>query len=293
LPTTTLVSTTTVTTTTLTPTTTTTLPGHFQCYEIKPAAFQARTVTSQDQFGTTSLPLRYPHRLCAPANKNGEDPDAPADPSHLTGYALKAPKFVKIRDQLVRNQFGDLSIDVVRPDLFMVPSAKALQGTPSPLVPPILDHFACYKAKRARGAAKFVKQTVTVQDQFESVTLQLLRPTRLCAPASKNGESPSAPTHPTHLMCYKAKSTAPFGTNTVNVLNQFGQDAVTLIHRRELCVPSEKNPGAPTTTTTSTPPTTAAPTTVVPTTLEPTTTTTTLIGSASSAFLEALESTRD
>src|SRR5262249_60994353 len=48
------------------------IPGdHFQCYEIKPGALPPTTVTAQDQFGTQSLTLRFPHRLCAPADKNG------------------------------------------------------------------------------------------------------------------------------------------------------------------------------------------------------------------------------
>jgi hypothetical protein len=49
-----------------------TVLDHFQCYEVKPAFFSQVTVTVQDQFGTLHETLRYPHRLCAPASKNGE-----------------------------------------------------------------------------------------------------------------------------------------------------------------------------------------------------------------------------
>src|SRR5262249_22578353 len=76
-------STTTTSTTTTTPSTTT--PGdHFQCYEIKPGALPPTTVTAQDQFGTQSLTLRFPHRLCAPADKNGEG--IINQVQHLVGY---------------------------------------------------------------------------------------------------------------------------------------------------------------------------------------------------------------
>jgi len=206
---------------------------------VKPAFFALRTVTAQDQYGTLSLPLRFPHRLCAPADKNGEGIVDPTE--HLTGYITKA-KFTKRLNQTVVDQFGTLHLDVVRPELFMVPSAK--NGVP--LTPPPGDHFTCYKVKRSRGTSKFVPTTVNVVDQFESVTETLLKPFRLCAPANKNNEDPTAPAHPVHLLCYKSKSTAGFGTLDVTVSNQFGPDQLTLIHRRELCVPSSvTNAGSP------------------------------------------------
>ena len=239
---------------------------HVQCYEVKPAAFTNRNITAQDQFGTLPLIIRFPHRLCAPVNKNGEGIlDAT---EHLAGYKTKA-KFTKVTNQTIVNQFGTLQLDVVRPDLFMVPTAK--DGVP--LSPPPGDHFTCYKVKRTRGAAKFVERTVTVADQFQSVTSTVLKPIRLCAPANKNNEDPGAPLHPDHLLCYKTKSTTKFGTIDKTIENQFGPDTVTLIHRRELCLPSLKNPAPTTSTSTST---------VVPTTS--TSSSTTLVGSPSGAF---------
>ncbi len=91
---------------------------------------------------------------------------------------------------------------------------------------------------------------MTVADQFESLNLTLVKPYRLCVPASKNGEDPTAPDHLDLLLCYKAKSSTKFGTIEAHIDNQFGPDDVTLIHRRELCVPSF-NPEATTTTTTT------------------------------------------
>ena len=51
--------------------------------------------------------------------------------------------------------------------------------------------------------------------------------------------------HPCQLLCYKTKNTA-FGTVPTFTNNQFGPAQPLLIHRRELCVPSVKNPvGSP------------------------------------------------
>src|SRR5262249_49496692 len=77
-------TTTTSTTTTTTSTTTTTQPDHFQCYEVKPKAFAAvPNVSVQDQFGQRTETVRFPDRLCAPADKRDEFPDAPSHPEHL------------------------------------------------------------------------------------------------------------------------------------------------------------------------------------------------------------------
>jgi hypothetical protein len=236
---------------------------------VKPATFPVRTVSAQDQFGTLSLTLRYPHRLCAPANKNNEGITDPTE--HLTGYRTKAA-FSKRTNQTVVDQFGTQQLDVVRPDLFMVPTAK--NGVP--LAPPPGDHFTCYKVRRSRGAAKFVSRTVTVTDQFQTVTETLLKPYRLCAPASKNNEDPSAPLHPDHLLCYKVK-TIPFAETDVSTDNQFGPDQLRLIHRRELCVPALKNPSASTTTST-----------VTTSSSTSSSTSTTLTGSPSGSFIDTL-----
>jgi hypothetical protein len=214
---------------------------------------------------------------------------------HLVGYRTKAPKFAKRVDQIVVDQFGTQRLDVKRPDMLLVPTGK--DGVAQ--VPP-LDHFQCYKVKRSRGAPKFQQRTASVMNQFETVSVMLVKPLLLCAPASKNNEDPTAPSHPDHLMCYKTRN-GPFGTSTHTITNQFGLDEVTVIHRRELCVPALKNPPPSTTTTvtTSTSTTTVqttsttTSTTVTQSTSTSTSTTTTLYGSPSRAFLQRIDSLLD
>ena len=126
----------------------------------------------------------------------------------------------------------------------MAPTLKTL-ALPGPTAPPtdpnVPDHFQCYKVKRSKGSPKFQKVLgVTVQDQFGTVKLDLLKPIRLCAPANKNHEDPTAPSHRFHLLCYKTKNSA-FGMAQTYTNDQFGPAQPLLIHRRELCVPSTKN----------------------------------------------------
>jgi len=170
---------------------------------------------------------------------------------------------------------------------------------------PVLDHFQCYEVK----PAFFSQVTVHVTDQFGTLTETLRYPHRLCAPANKNNEDPTAPSHPDHLTCYKTTD-GKFPQSTHTIDNQFGLDDVTLIHRRELCVPSLKNPATTTTSTTSTTSTPTSTTTTSTTTTTTsttssttsssttstttsTTTTTTLYGSPSRAFLVSTDSLLD
>jgi hypothetical protein len=293
----------TTTTPTTSSTTTTTLLNHFQCYEAKRMPVTAGPVTVQDQFGTTqSVTLSKPNRLCAPTNKRNEDPTAPTDPDHLKSWQDKHTR-PKVINQVVVNQFGSLTLDITRPSFLLVPASKSLAGNPPPLAGPTVDHFQCYKVKRSRGSAKFVKVPgVPAADQFGSYTVDLLRPRWLCAPANKSGEDPTAPSHPEHLLCYKTR-TQRFTRRTVFATDQFGSQALDLLRRIELCVPSAKNPGA--TTTSTAPPTTSTSSTVVTTTVtttsevattsstSSTTSTTRPYGSASRAFVEPVHSLLD
>jgi hypothetical protein len=185
--------------------------------------------------------VRFPHRLCAPANKNDGDPTAPTHPDHLQGHLVSGPN-VKVANLNVTNQFGTIKLDTVKPDVLMVPTLKSLDplALPPALTNPTVDHFQCYKVKRSKGSPKFQKILgVKVQDQFGTATLDLLKPIRLCAPANKRNEDPSAPQHPFHLLCYKTKNSA-FGMEQTFTNDQFGPAQPLLIHRRELCVPSTK-----------------------------------------------------
>src|SRR5262245_20920716 len=169
---------------------------HFQCYEVKPGVFASTTVTVKDRFGTLAETLRFPHALCNPTNKNNEGIIDPTD--HLVGYQTKTPKFIKQTGKPFVDQFGALTLDLIRPQFLLVPSGKDGVAQQPPL-----DHFQCYKVKPSKGAPKFVAKTATIQNQFESTTVTLKKPYKVCVPAQKNNEPP--PSQSTSLVCYKTK----------------------------------------------------------------------------------------
>ncbi len=247
---------------------------HFTCYKTAAAKaprgaapypkFAPTTVTAVDRFTTSEpndqgrLDLKKPLVVCNPSDKNGEDPTAPDHAAHLEGYAAKItktdPKQPKPAKSVraITNQLGPLSLQISKPDSLLVPSAKVPgDGGATPLGPTGVDHFKCYKAKVAKAKRGepilpvFTRTTVAVTDQFGGPrTFDLKKPTRLCAPANKNGEDPAAPSHPDHLVCYQAKlakqtpKQPKLVPQVVSTTNQFGAEVVRAKSLVELCVPS-------------------------------------------------------
>ncbi len=240
--------------------------GRFQCYEVKPGEFPVAPVTVEDFFGTLAYPARSPHRFCAPV---ATSPPAPGSDQYLVGYTVRQ-QFRRLDARRVVNEFGTTTVDVLRPDLLMVPTAASLDTAPAPLTPPLVDHFQCYRVRPSEGFSPVVGVTIT--DAIETVVVDLVKPIRLCLPANKNDEDPTASTRLDDLLCYRPSSDAAFGTVAAFTQNQFGADKAKLIHRREVCVPSRLDPPPTTTTTLSCVPTTSTSTTTSSSTSTSTTT---------------------
>ena len=248
---------------------------HFQCYKPKvtsgnPPFAPIAGLTIVDGFGPLTVDVKKPIGICNPLNKNNEDPTAPTHAEHLESYQIKTspgtPKFVPVSAQRIFNQFGQLDLDVLKPNALMVPSAKSLTMSPPAPSSPVTDHFTCYKVKTAKGRPKFVPFTnVALQDQFGSRNVIAKKVTRLCMPTNKLNEEPGAETHSQHLVCYqiKAMSGSPMFTKVspVYLNNQFGPDTLDAIKPREICLPSFLN---------AVPTSTPAPTLTATPTLSPT-----------------------
>lgn len=206
-------------------------------------------VTLVDQFGSSTVQVKKPNFLCAPTNKLSGDPTAPTHPEHLTGYPIKnlvKPVFrtkIKVVDQF---NVSGLFVDARKQVHLFVPTAKNLSATPPTPAAFVTDHFECYKSTVTSGTPKFVAVPgVTLQDQFGSMTVTVKKPTFLCNPVDKNGEDPTAPTRPNHLICYQIKQTDPvkFAKRTeLFVNNQFGPEALDAKKPALLCVPALTTP---------------------------------------------------
>jgi cysteine-rich repeat protein len=84
---------------------------HFTCYKVKRSAGQPKftPVPNQiiaDQFGTRTVTLVKPTRLCLPTNKNNEEPGAETNIGHLLCYRVRHNKFDSPGQFYINNQFG-------------------------------------------------------------------------------------------------------------------------------------------------------------------------------------------
>ncbi len=244
-----------------TPTPTPTLGSldHFTCYKagatsgsVKfPGILNPPGISLVDQFGSAQVAVKKPKFLCAPTDKNGEDPSAPTDPEHLKMYQIKnplkpvLPTNIKVVDQF--NPTG-LFVNAKKSAYMLVPAVKSLTG-PTPVPTPgafVTDHFECYKIGITKNTPKFVPQLgVSLGDQFGAMTVDVKKPAFLCNPVDKEGEDPTAPTHIDHLFCYKAKQVdAVKFVKIVGVFvnDQFGSETLDVKKPTMLCVPALENP---------------------------------------------------
>jgi hypothetical protein len=198
-------------------------------------------VAVTDQFESESITAVRPTRLCNPADKNGSgimDPTA-----HLMCYDVDEQGFTR-RDVVVRNQFGDQRLTLLRPELLCNPATKDM--VPSAL---LLDHFKCYDARPTFGAPRFEPRPVTLIDQFETRTATVVKPELFCTPTDKDGSGIRFPA--CHVTCYRVMPGPPaFTPRPVIVEDQFARQDLrslrgTCRQADLLCVPSEKNPATP------------------------------------------------
>ena len=106
-----------------------TAPGdHFTCYRVRrtpgTVAFPKRTVTLSDEFGTATAKVLAPKRLCAPVDKNGENPGAQSHPAHLLCYRISRP-FRSVGRVFINNEFGRGQLYPMSLDELCVPSLKS------------------------------------------------------------------------------------------------------------------------------------------------------------------------
>lgn len=214
---------------------------HYQCYRARTTGFNRLPVTLNDRFGTRSVTVRSPLDLCAPADKNGEDPEAVDEPGFLTSYRITGSAPQQASSVLAQNQFGSVNLNIGSPRVLMVPTAVSDEAPPASTDGAFVNHFTCYDVRVANGSTAPDPGTVTVQTAFETVQVQPRKPKRLCVPTSKNGE-PVIASSPENLLCYKSKSKGSLKpAPNLFLLNQFGQQTQRLGQRREFCVPTDLN----------------------------------------------------
>jgi|APSaa5957512535_1039671.scaffolds.fasta_scaffold09241_2 hypothetical protein len=201
------------------------------------------TVNLVDEFaGDVDYEVKKLKYLFNPAQVTGGE-EIGSEESHLVSYNIKKikgePKFEKIKDISITNQFGDLIVDIKKPKHLLVPSAKSHDPVPAELEKIVINHFKCYDAKESKKTPKFEKRTIDLDDQFGSVTMKVHKIKSLCSPVDKNSEG--VVNEENYLMCYdlkKIKGESKFQKINVFTNNQFGSEELEAKKQKQLCVPS-------------------------------------------------------
>jgi hypothetical protein len=159
---------------------------HLKCYRLTGGLRQDRDVRVSNQFtpdGST-LHVKEPNRLCAPATKEPSGPPAaaPADRQHYKCYRVEEdPPLTEERVEL-EDQFGVLRALVRRAELLCNPVTKTRDGRAPEPPPRPEDHLVCYGIAEE---APFAARNVFTRDQFVTQRVRVFDPEVLCVPSTK------------------------------------------------------------------------------------------------------------
>jgi hypothetical protein len=214
------------------------LPGkHYKCYDIKVSEEKTRLpieVTLKDQFGQEFVKVIKPSELCAPVIKrhiSSPPPQPPRSPCEIPAELIerlnkcagdecaaikekiesikKACSKIQLQSQLL-NQVKPVETETIKDE-----SAESIK------VPPLADetkkiledsHLKCYEFEEISGPTEY--PNVRVTDQFGTEVLKIIKPKKLCNPATKTIAKrevvgvPALPTEPElkikpHYKCYE------------------------------------------------------------------------------------------
>jgi thrombospondin type 3 repeat protein len=197
-------------------------------------------VALTDRFGTGPVDVLAPRHLCRPADVNGA---GIADPTtHLESYRIVPTTTpAKRKNVAVSTAFGAVTVDTMRADLMLIPTAADSAALPAPPDAQLarVDRYACYRVRRSRGTRSRSTASLTITDESTDspVVLHAARLQHLCVPADEGGDGLWNPN--TNLLCYAvSRGSRASVVRQVYVANEFGTDAIRTHRRGEVCIPA-------------------------------------------------------
>jgi hypothetical protein len=158
---------------------------------------------------------------------------------HFGCYAAPSGKGFKVRKVSLTDQFGSRVAKVARGLTLCNPTRKNKEAA----VVNKRDHLRCYATNRGRS----VRQTVFLRNQFGPFAADVLEPTSLCVPSTKQvsrrGSEPPAggEFNIDHFQCYRIKPRSSFRSHGLVLRDQFGTWKTRIVTPSQLCVPVRKN----------------------------------------------------
>ena len=149
--------------------------AHLECYKAVPNSFTPFGPTRRtyaNAFGTQSLEIGEPRRLCVPTKKNGEASTLAID--HFTCFATVEPQKLE-RSTAVVDQFQSVNETATKPKLVCTATSKNDEPVSEPT-----NRLVCFKAK---PETEFTPRLATTENQFGAETLNVIKPNLLCLPS--------------------------------------------------------------------------------------------------------------
>lgn len=223
----------------------------FLCYAAtrtrgSPKFTPARGLRMSDTVDDTPFDVTKAIALCAPADKDGNGITDAA--TSLERYRIRrdrhAPRFVRTTRR-VATALGTLSLDTVRPDQLLVPTAASAVAPPAAPDPSAhdLDDYKCYRVRVTRNTPKLpvdlqVRLTEALSSPGRRFTVK--SPTRLCVAAGEDlGRLHDSAGH---LLCYAAKLVRGEPKHVkqrgLYLGNALGGTRVDTVKESELCLPA-------------------------------------------------------
>jgi acyl-homoserine lactone acylase PvdQ len=211
----------------------------FKCYRARRAHGTAKpapvTVSLADDFESKSMVVSKIDSLCNAADVEAQ---GVADPSaHLACQRIKdapgEPRFVR-RQVMISDRFGSRAVVLQKPWSLCAPSLVDGVGGSLPL-----DYFKCYRARLAGGQGRFPRQTIEVEDGFETKDTLVLKPFLVCSVANVDDGGTIDPSN--EMACYKIKDASGqsrFERRDVAVSSDVAEQVVTVRKAATLCVPA-------------------------------------------------------
>ena len=212
---------------------------HFTCYWVDSATPPDiwENVTLEDQFGAFNATVEYATVFGNPAEKqHGQNVTPIWNPDHhFTVYfiSLYEGDYVN-RSVEVQNQFGTQELTVYGPVALAVPTQKVAPGDHKP--PLCLDHYLLYAA-----TGTSVDGSVNLTDQFGyEPEVEVYAPIYFANPVQKthDGNVTEIVNPDVHVVIYSIYG--GYFQETVQVVNQFGAQALNVSGPYYLAVPSQK-----------------------------------------------------
>jgi hypothetical protein len=199
--------------------------------------------------------LRQHHYVAGPTSCAGCHTDAnPANDTPVDEDIL--PKFY-VAGLAVNNDSCTDNLDNDGDNLYDGADSACAAATPTPTPTPTatpttppastLDHFLCYKARRAKGEERFERREVELSNQFQTRKVEISKAEQFCNPVAVTKiVDDQVVIFPiidpaSRLTCYKVRRPVSVVKPQVISTDHFGEQELNVKRRRtELCVPSQE-----------------------------------------------------